>query len=60
MKVIRIICPKCDKEEKHIEEVSNMQKYTEELVYRKCSECKESVTPEDKLLSAIFGEEDEL
>lgn len=56
MKVIRIICPKCSTEEVHKEDISDLHKYSEELVFKRCSECKKNISPEDKLLAAIFGE----
>ncbi len=57
MKLTRIICPKCASEERHPEDVDNMSEYNEELVYKRCSECKKNITAEDRLLAAIFGEE---
>lgn len=56
MKVKRIICPKCGFEEDHREDVDNIHEYSEELIYRRCSECRKKITPEDRLLAAIFGE----
>ncbi len=57
MKVTRVICPRCKAEDKHIENINNVNDYREELVYKKCDTCKDVVTPEERLLAAISGEE---
>jgi len=57
VKVTRIICSVCGAEESHTEDSSNLHEYSEELVYRMCSGCKN--TPEAKLLAVIFGDEAE-
>ena len=53
MRVRRIVCPKCNKETKLITEEDNLHSYSEEIVYVVCEH--HPVTPEDKLLKAIFG-----
>lgn len=56
MKAVRIICPKCGTEEVHKEDTGNLHEYSEESVFKRCSECKKNISPEDRLLAAIFGE----
>ena len=54
MKVLRIICPKCNKERKEITEEDNLADYQEEIAYERCPHHPAGAT--DKLLAAIFGE----
>lgn len=58
MKVKRLICPVCKKEEVlEKTEVDNLHEYSEELITQFCPEC--SDTAEARLLAAIFGKTDE-
>lgn len=58
MKVITEICPRCKKRTEHKTDVDNIYSYTDETVYKKCPKCKKlKDTPEEKLLRAIFGEQ---
>jgi len=54
MKVLRIICPRCNKERRITSEEDNLHSYQEEIIQEKCPH--HIATPEDKLLAAIFGE----
>lgn len=56
MKVLRIICPKCNKERRITSEEDNLNSYQEEIIQEKCPHHTE--TSEDKLLAAIFGKKE--
>ena len=54
MKVVRVVCPKCNKERKIVTEEEDLHSYQEEIVQERCPH--HIPTSEDKLLAAIFGE----
>lgn len=59
MKVVRIVCPGCGKEDTRKLEMGKLKSYEEIIVRKRCPECRKNPTPEEKLLRAIFGEKDD-
>ncbi len=56
MKVLRTICPQCDKERRLTTESDDLSDYQEEIVHERCPN--HIPTAESRLLDAIFGEEE--
>ena len=58
MKVRRIVCPVCKSEKKETSEEDNLREYSEELISKTCEKPECQNNPEDRLLRAIFGDND--
>ena len=54
MIVIRTVCPTCSSESKRMLDKDNIRSYEERVNVVRCAN--HPVTPEERLLAAIFGE----